>query len=500
MRSIFSVIITLFVYQLSFSQAPVPRLIMGEELFENDINAYAYDIDVDSNGYVYFASNGGFMRFDGKRTFTRWKTVDQDKALFYEFIEKGWDDRFLLCSRFGVDYVKEDSILNLPIPDSLIKLTSDGLEAVYFDRFKTLHLAIRNHGYYTIDASGTVKEMTHDSLKHNAFIIIDLPDGKSFHYSIKNKRDTSSSYKVYVSNSENKLSELATINQPSHQSTLLKLNDGTKVFSNGHKDIVHFKKFDLIKHHKFNDLVTKIFADHEDQIWLGTKNSGFYKANINDLKNAVQYWKGSSAVLAQGFDLGLWFKSEVGDIGYIPPNSSPHYSKQNGFPGLGITTALYDAGDQIICLNPQHQLFLVGDTVLHLKPPGASYPSNNDSIVLRPPGSIFFNDKNQTLWVTYPGRIDIWNGKTWRSIKIQSAELRDHRIIRIRSLPDGKIICATEHEIFSLENDQIQIISKARDQDFTIWDFIIDSNKKIWAVSLQKGLWIVSEGKIRQTI
>lgn len=488
---IIGVILGIFSISLVFGQSPAPRLVTAEDFLGNNLPPDVYDIEVDTNGFVYFVYPGGLWRFNGTNVESEWKLENPLNPIVYYSIHKGYNDQLLLAGPFGVAYIKEDSLLEFPIPDSIVKLGRKWYESVYLDQEGLLHIAPRNYGYFTVDPQGNVMEIMGKSSRLNGFVMTLLPSGEPFHFSITNHTSTKPPA-LYFKDTDSSLHFISKIKPPIYESSLVQYTDGTFMFCDGNNNIVHFDKNELIMTRTVDFKGNKLFIDSRDILWIGTVDNGFFKVDSPDFSNVQHFCNGASAALTESFDKGIWFKSDSLKFGYIPPTNVLNYSDQNGYPMLRNIVQLNSAGEQIIIFNENGEVFLLQeDKVQKLNLPSVKLTPGLPPNFNHPRTSLY-DEKTKTIWLAYYGELQSWNGNKLETLKLDESEFSSLRVTDLNISPEGRIMGATRNEFFEIIDGKIVQISESTTA--LIESFLVDDRGKIW-VRTEEGLWILEQGK-----
>lgn len=130
----------------SAAQQPLPYFSTATDL-EQHVSAQAYDLEVDTNGYVFMAGPVGVLFFNGSRMSS--PTIEDGRAqITYVAIHKMHGGALWFSALSGgLFFLRNDSLVEFPLPDSIRNMTRAGVESAYYDSEGTLHLAPRTCGY-----------------------------------------------------------------------------------------------------------------------------------------------------------------------------------------------------------------------------------------------------------------------------------------------------------------------------------------------------------------
>ncbi|MFT5823171.1 MAG: ligand-binding sensor domain-containing protein [Crocinitomix sp.] len=492
---IFSLIAFFFSLLATYGQEPQTRLVMADDFFGRNTPPAVYDMEIDADGFVYIIYPGIIWKFNGIDAYKEWKTEDPDDQNYYFALHKGYHEEILLSGPFGVAYIKGDSIIKYPIPDSLAQFGRIGYESVYVDKEGLLHFAPRYRGYYTIDRAGNLEQVVGLPSNVNGFVATHLEDGHPFMYSINSSDNTTEPFSLYSSISNSKFNVISEIDGPIHESSLVQYQNGSIMFSNGNHDMVHFDKNGLIDSYKYEFKVNKLFIDSKDFLWIGTLGEGILKLETPQFEKFEKYHNGNSAVLTESFDHGIWFKSDSAKFGYIPPSDVLNYSPQTGYPMALNIAQISLVGPDILMLRRNGKLLLLNnDNITAFNPPGVSHIEGIPKDKLR--ASTFCYDRNSNrIWVSYHGELQGWNGNDWKILKLDEKEFDHFSAYEIKAFPNGRVIGSTRHEIFEIIDEEIVVLSKSI--DLRILSFVLDASGRIW-ITAYDGLWILEDGIVRR--
>ena len=490
-KFLFCFLILLNISLPSHSQSTT-RIFSAKDFLGNDASrAIPYDIALDTNGYIYFTGPRGFQRFNGRELKSKWDVQKEIHGQFFPFLFKDYKERLWMTNQLGICYIEGDSIIKYELPDTVHSIGFSGIDRVYRDSKKNIHLSLAHKGYIKIDSLGSIIKLVDNSSDINGFVVKQLEDGKWFHYSIKKRNNTNTS--VYFEDFQGEFHQIISSPylDPIHQSSLVEHKDGSLSISTGNRAIVRFKGKKLIHHHIFDHKVIKLFVDKENYLWIGSLDAGLFKALNSDLTKFEKYWNGATAACAQDLDGGLWIKSDLNGFGYIPPIASPHFSAQNGFGVIESVLSLQAGNNKVFFLNKQNELYLLeNDSLTQLFYPPVPLVPEFQKIHIKA-NQLIYNSEKDVLWVKCGKLLFKWHEDTWTTFEL-SADFEREYLKLIKLNHDGSIIGCTKNRIFIIENDSIKPISESSGR--SIMDFTIDGNNKIW-VTKYDGLWVLENGK-----
>ncbi|MFK7784792.1 MAG: two-component regulator propeller domain-containing protein [Crocinitomicaceae bacterium] len=326
-----------------------------------------YDITQDDQGYLWFATDRGLSRFDG-RNFSTFTVSDgiTDNVVF-NFFEH--NDGTIWCSTLSnrVFSFKNESEGFIPYKynDSLQKYAGDfnpnSLEVIEGKLYANFHGL---YGYLRIDEQGNVYSTLRNSsdfrrsLKtipgSNHFIYCESEENAGFdgiRMILSSKLRTSISRKIkltkgrtvfifgsqcFISSSNAKKFDKYEVENSDAIIMAGKFNDehfwigyqndGTRIFSAEGKVVNHFLK---------DYSVSSVYSDHEGGIWISTLNNGvFYCA-----QTSIDYFEslGSIKDLAEDHSGGVYCATVSGKIYHFSGNEWKVYAESPDLPLTAIT-------------------------------------------------------------------------------------------------------------------------------------------------------------------
>ena len=135
---------SLFSFNL-FAQKPLPHIKTLYDFYRQKIYFSAYDIETDTNGYVYFPNGDRIIRFNGYEFSSLNNSFPHTRPSNIINFHKDYYDR-IWFSRIdgGLGYISGNTSVNFPyVPEDE---TNVKYESVYMDSSGVLHLSLRNKG------------------------------------------------------------------------------------------------------------------------------------------------------------------------------------------------------------------------------------------------------------------------------------------------------------------------------------------------------------------
>jgi len=486
-----------------FGQEPVPTILTARDLLSDQAQiGSVWDMEVDSNGRIVMAGNGGVHVFDGITIKHSAESHTVSGPVMYTAIFKDVNHQLWVRGYNGEwrEY-RKDSLVPYTYEKTMTSWTSKTLESVWRDSLDQLHLAPRGIGYYRIDADGHETHVLDRSSGLHGYCVKLLADGTPFHFSISNldSLKTGAGFNLYFIDDKDSLTLLSKkASKPVYESTLLHHDDGSFTLSMGNKEIFRFTEESLINRYELEFKVLKLFEDSEHNIWIGS-DQGLYMAENGDLDNITQVLKDdAAAVVAEDRSGGLWIKSNTMTFGYIPNPEILTYERFED-PNVTQPTALTSDGERVYCMSQE------GVTIIHEdRLTSISFPEWTGMKPLLPnetiPYIIDYDSLADLLWVVYTDRIASWNGKNWNPIVIRPDRATGAAVAGVKSLaPDTQIVVAGS-DIFTIANGKL--VSSSRfslpfPTSMNVYDFVIDSTQSLW-LATSSGLWKYAQGKLER--
>ncbi|MFT5823176.1 MAG: hypothetical protein ACI8ZM_004436 [Crocinitomix sp.] len=488
----FFLLFFILISSVGFSQKPLSRIITAEEFLFRGTNVnFAFDIVIDSNGYVFFTGSSGVVQFNGEK----FEAYDPSYGFANLSFEKGFDGKLWMDARTkGVNYLDDRRIVNFPLPDSLMAAWGRGYQSIYQSSDKTVHISPLQRGYFTVDSTGEITNKSDKLSGYHGFFVQKIDDDKWIHYSILQPYKDSNVMSLYFVDDQENVHLITPLKdaQPVHESSLVMHADSSFSLSYGTKEIITFKGKKLLSKHLFKFVVIKLFVDSRDVLWVGTVDHGVFKVENFNYPEADQYWGGASAIVAEDVYGGLWFKSDTGNFGYITPIATPHYSKQSGYDGIDIVETVKAGNNELIIKNSIGEIYLLKeDSLSEIHFPEITHTEGKQKYYDWPL-DFCFNPNDEKYWFAFYGFVLSWDGEIWNRIDLDTSLFHNLFPVNISVLPNGKIGGSTREELFTIEDNQMFPISEVSPR---IYNFVSDSKNKIW-VSKVDGLWVLDNNEL----
>ncbi len=481
MRNYIALLIAVTIISFSaIAQKPVPRIVPFDEFVSDDgyKNIEAYDIEVDSRGYIIIASNYGFSKFNGYQVRGDFELNEKGLmpnlyALYKDYYGDIWTG-----GRGIIAHFKGDSIMRYPVPDSIVNLGLRGFESIYYDKNGLLHIAPRNHGYFTVDQQGKVTEvMSRRTHKIRGIVVTQLDDGSWLHFSLTPPELEDSTLSVYFLDGNNGLQKITETDcfELKYESALVSHKDGSMSLSVGTDFIVRFNGSKLINVKKFDFEIIKLFVDSRNDLWIGTLGQGAYQAKNSDLSNLTKYCTGNFAAVTESHDGGIWFKSDKIGLGYLPPTSGVHYSDQNGY---GSITDIYFTrviNSKVFFSTKDWDLYSLENGEVKEFLPQLNEGMNSTRVVC-------YDQNEEGYWVWINDKLySVANYQIKNTIDLETTVLDGEKRVRLKNV-NGRVLGITNSILFEVVNNEVIILSDDSTRG-RLWDFTLGDSGRFWFAS-----------------
>jgi hypothetical protein len=471
-----ALLVLLLTSSSAIAQSPAPRIVTSKEFLGANMEVRVYDIETDSRGYVYMATNGSVHSFNGSDLRMDNIHYGEDVAPMFYAIDKDYDGDLWFSGRLGIAFLENDSLLAYPIPDSTLKFARQGFESVYQDKNDLLHIAPRCFGHYTVDSKGSVSEiMTRYDTDIHGYVVTQLDDGSWFHYYIRSDSKKESVISVYYLNEKNELKKITETDErvAIYESSLVQHADNSLSLSIGSKTLIQFKRDQLINQKKIDFDIIKLFVDSKNDLWIGTLQHGAIQAKNSNLSDFTTYSNGNMAIVAESYNGGLWCKTDGirFGFGYIPPSYMRHYSEQSGYDEINRLTTVNNINGQI-CFSGKNGklLFLDGNSIEQLDSRVSDYPIHGNQIC--------YDKESRTYWLA-SGEVIVRLCDDKLSLQnLNDSDYYRKSVVCLKNF-DGRILGMTNSNLFEIKNNEIVTISEISNRG-SLRDFTMDDQGNFW--------------------
>jgi len=450
----------------------LPSIITPEDFGLKNSSFQVYDIEMDSNGYVYLTGNAGVHKFNGKSLLNLGQKQTGNTDLYTSFFKDNKGKIWLRGMRGRIAYIENNEVIHFAYADSIKNKIRGGLESLYVDSNGTIHLGLRASGYYTISDKGVIRKIVgKESLLHG-FVIQQLPDGHSFLYSVFQKeKNGKTKLNLFYQCKNGQFDTILTLNETKaiYESTILEDEDQINLISFGGRDIVKIKGNKLLDHVYFPYNTLKLFEDSDKNLWIGTLNNGIQKIPGNNIgflasNNAQQYLNGASAAIVEDQNGGVWFKSDSLGFGYIPyprivSNTSSEFNRTTK-----TTYHIVSDGKSVFYIDDKNNVTVISnDSVSCFEAPlnkSSHLRDNQDQFT----NGMVYDSINGGLWFLFRGQLVFRNDSIQKIIKIDIGDYKNQMIRDFAILPDGNILLLFQYSILLYDHNSFSVINRTIDR------------------------------------
>lgn len=481
----------------TLTQKPLPR-IMSPEDFDLIVEgvSFAYDIEVGDNGLVYFTGQDGLYSFNGEKL-RKIKT-----GMVYGGFSKGYDGKLWAIGFQGYfGSINENIFVRHPVSDTLNKIKNQvGFNEIYQTPDKTIHLAPRSKGYYTVDSTKTLTRIFFADSIQNGLFVHQLSDGTWFHFTqqlpaSKEDRTNLNLYFLDENLQPTFITELST-KRSYYETVLIENSDNTLTISPGTKELIRFNKEGAILKEELDSYIIKIFLDSRDNLWIGTVDRGIYKANPENFEITDHIWNGASAVVAEDEYGGLWFKSDSSNFGYISPMAPLNFSSQNGFEELEkIYKITQGSGNEILVQNMVGLIFSIqNDTLEEIDIPGIEHLEGNRAI-FDYPLAFCYDSLSGKYWFGFQNLVRCWDGENWEKYDLKDNGFLHTSVLALLPLDNGSVMGITRNNLFEISAaGKVDLLFSTPTLNNVLVSISKGLNDEIW-IGTQYGIITYKDGK-----
>ena len=420
-------------------------------------DASVSSITQSNNGFIYFATENGLSRFDGKAT-TNYSTSDGLVGNSVNSIVPLNENGLLIGTQSGLSIFDGDKFINYTESNGLI---SNFINTIF--KIGKEYLIGTNNGISLFSNGIFYSDIFNDFFKnHKVNEFVTDSDGTLFIGTHKGL------FKI-LNNS------VITINNDIIVKSLLISSEGV-LFCGTRQGLYKLENNLLQRVKKFNKLVIySIFEDDSKRIWLGT-NKGIYKIFKNNIRNyaARDSFLGNRCYsIFQDRELNLWFTSEKG-VNLYDNGRFQLYNRRDGVKST--VWAIYKTKHGKLWIGTD------GNGVLTLK--------NNEfvetPVLKRLPETIWniFEDSNNNVWfATNKGAVKL-SGKNKLEFYNKNSGFTDDMVIEIYEDKNNTIWLTTFNSgIYKYNGKKFSNIILPNGGLLPTYNIIEDSDSSLWFAS-----------------
>ncbi|MFO8234784.1 MAG: two-component regulator propeller domain-containing protein [Bacteroidales bacterium] len=335
-------IFSLFFISFATPQEPLYEHYNIEDGLPSDEVYYVFQ---DSNDYIWFATEYGVSRFDGKQ-FENFNLNDGliDNTIFdiYEdYKGRIWFISFSLklCYYFEGEihsYKYNDKLIN-----SFYRNRLQNKSAFHVDQNDNIYYGIRNYGILKIDSVGNISQL--NDAGDNSMDIFQIED----EYLTAHGGGEFSQIKIHTTDS---VCTIPYTNQnitgSNQNNVFIKELDEGFILSHEYK-LFKFNKDELIEIKELGEEVIWLSQDDPGELWVGT-NSGVHVLDPDNMEITATYLKNKaiSSVL-KDHEGGHWFTSLSNGVFYTPNINMLHINGERGLHSDRVEAITIDSSEHI---------------------------------------------------------------------------------------------------------------------------------------------------------
>ncbi len=404
-----------------------------------------FSITQSEDGYIWFAGEGGLVRFDGSRftVYNPSNTPEIKDKLFYA-LAKGRDGTLWAANMGGIVNISEDGFTHI---NRTRDSTAHKVNSILQGADHKIYLATAGNG---LEVMNTKREMT----------IYQTGDGLSSNTIYDQEFDS--------------------------DSTLwLGTHNGLNRFSNG--DPEPFTKFEQINGREIRTLL----ADSHNRLWVGTHNNGLFmieKGNITKYSTENGLSGNMVVELYEDRDGVIWAGTNGNGINRITEGQIAHYTTDDGLPGNTIFS-IYQSSDG------SYWAATAGLGLTHFseaKITSVTEDQGLSSNIILP----IYQHQNGDIWVGTAGeglnQID-----SEGSIQTYTTDsgLANNLILSIYGEPDGTLWVGTPSGLNKINEDEITQLTSSDGLGFeTINAILLDRSETLWIAGPPGNLQFKKDG------
>jgi ligand-binding sensor domain-containing protein len=297
-----------------------------------------YEMLVDDNGYLWFASDMGVSRYNGYE-FKNYTTEDglPDNTIFGIYEDYKHSIWFRTLSG-KLAYLYNDKLYSLACNDSLTKLLNiASITSIYVDSKDNLWLGLTTNCVFKIPSTNGYRFIEQININYNGEYIYEIENGYVYGGNSK-----SNNLIHLFSKGEKKQEICFTTNNKDHgpyRYYVTKLKDKSYLTSIDNT-IVNFNSSGVIKQWCEDDVVICELEDHDKGILIGTYNGiSFHNKTPNDLNDLTKKFDRKIITsLKHDKENNLWLCTKGHGIFYLPYRNFKYYTSTNGLSESSIST------------------------------------------------------------------------------------------------------------------------------------------------------------------
>ncbi|MEM9023331.1 MAG: triple tyrosine motif-containing protein, partial [Bacteroidota bacterium] len=363
------------------------------------------DIATDRKGELWIITPNAITRFNG----TRFVSINTSGVSHNEFISfhESAKSPYVIDYTGQVFFVEADTLRSFPANDTLPVFNGYNRHASsFFDDQDRLHIGFRYSGYLVVDTNGTVSRPLEHVRTGEVAVMAGLREGQLPFISVKGAIDRQKTWRLhfYIYNAQRELVDSLWVNQTKvrYPATVVQLNNGNYLLSNGFGYLIEFNDTGIVAHSKPREPIFRMMTDRHKGLWVSTMNNGvhYYPNGRMDPDDVRYFFKGVLAgAPAEDPDGGIWMYSPPDGLLQLPRPNERYYSKEGGHLPFREVTTYALAGDTVYLSGTKGRL-----SSLNLN----THALAHDTLSLRRAfkvHSMHYSPRSRRLWLAQRGHI-----------------------------------------------------------------------------------------------
>ncbi len=305
-------------HQATLAQDPVFNKFSEEEgLPSNDV----YDVLVDADGLMWFATDNGVSRYDGNK-FLNFDVADGLPAnsvlkLYEDLYGRIW----FLAYNGMLSYYDQGKLIAYQFNDSIGKYIHDNyLNNILVDSGGGVRISPQKGGQIYIDKYGNFQ--TQDYLVRHGLdsCFLSFEDlGADYFLTILSQEPSSCERNGILFFKDSTYYLKASFTPREFQRNYLELGRNTYLVSYRNR-VYYIKDHKLITHKEFDEEVLTIFRDDQERIWVSVKyDNGIYMYENALFMNGIHYLEGYTITsITQDYEGDYWLGTEGHGVYFSP--------------------------------------------------------------------------------------------------------------------------------------------------------------------------------------
>ncbi len=484
-----------------------------------------FDLESDSDGYIWVGTAGGVSRFDGE-SFVNFSTenglIDNTVKKIVVYGENVW-----IASQYGVTSVMNKKVISW---DLISIAKGRGISSITFDKRNNLWLAIKGKGVYKIpvvENQLNLDEIVNYSLDEKNLVktlycdnqgivwaggtnilgffeddIWNSDSTQNYNYSITGFNQAKEGEIIYstqkkglyaidnhkieqIPNSEN----FGTINHiylDTQGRLWISTNSGAFLLEED--EVKHF----TIKNGLINNRVKDIVEDREGNVWLGTDGGGIMRFTSDELVSFSKLDGLSSDYvlsISEGFQNNIYFSTYGGGINKFNGNQVEIINEKDGIGDNTIWTSMVYI-DSSFWFGTANGLSVLKDNKL----------TTFKNVDWLPSNKILFLKKDalNTIWIgTSKGLTKVGKGEVYQVFKYKE-NFPAKNVRTIENSLSNTIWVGTSSGIFEVVNDSIKEVQLNSELQNKIVYTLKKVTKDLMLIGTGNGLYAYYKNKLRR--